>query len=141
MILVDTSVLVDMLRGVETPQTKEFERIVLSDTPFAISSLTYQELLQGARNQSEYQSLKNYLATQKILYLPKNLDFYDKAAMCYRIIRSKGKTVRNTPDILIAMTAMHFDARLLHSDKDFIAIAEENNELDVAIGTMLKFAM
>jgi len=69
MILVDTSVLIDWLRGKENCSTKSFDRIVETETPFGISILTYQEVLQGSKNDKEYELLKDYLGTQKIYYL------------------------------------------------------------------------
>jgi len=61
MTLIDTSVLIDWLRGRENPKTKIFDRIINTNAPFGISVMTYQEVLQGAKNDKEYEKLKSYL--------------------------------------------------------------------------------
>jgi len=123
MILVDSSVLVDWLKGRPNPKSDFFDRTVTLDSPFAISILTYQEILQGSKSEHEHKKLQDYLGTQKILYLPNQISFYDDASMLYSIIRSKGETIRSTMDILIAQTALYYELPILHNDKDFDVIA------------------
>ena len=131
MILVDTSVMIDWLKNIENPKTELFSKILLSSAPYALSVLTYQEVLQGARDNAEREKLKEYLSTQSIHYLPTELSFYDEAAKIYGLLRSKGKTVRSTIDLLIAVTAIHNEAKLLHNDRDFDVIASEVEELEI----------
>jgi len=65
LILVDTTVLIDLLKGVENEKTEIFEEIQLQNIPYGITSYTYQEVLQGARDEAEYKKLKNtYLHKQ-----------------------------------------------------------------------------
>lgn len=117
MYLVDTSVLIDFLKGVDTPQSKKFENILQHQIPFGISAFTYQEVLQGARDTKEYDKLNTYLSTQKIYY-PSEIS-YEKAAKLFFTCRKSGITIRSTIDTLIATTAIENDLILLHSDKDF----------------------
>ena len=117
MYLVDTSVLIDFIKGIETVQSKKFESILQHQIPFGISAFTYQEVLQGAKNAKEYDKLNNYLSTQKIYY-PSN-ESYEKAAKLFFKCRRSGLTIRSTIDTLIAITAIENDLILLHSDKDF----------------------
>ena len=131
MILVDTSVLIDWLKGNENPKTKVFDTVISSGALFAISILTYQEILQGAKNDSEYGKLKSYLGTQTIIYLPQEPSFYDEAANIYRQPRSSGKTIRSTVDVLIAMTAIVHEVALLHNDRDFDLLANELDGLEI----------
>jgi len=133
MILVDTSVLIDWLKGNENPKTKIFDSIVETSAPFGISALTYQEILQGAKRDS-HEKLKSYLGTQKIYHLPDELEFYDRTADLYRQLRHRGKTIRSTIDLLIAMTAVHHELKLLHNDRDFDIIAGEIDELEILEG-------
>ena len=58
MYLVDTSVLIDFIKGIDTPKSKKFENILLHQIPFGISAFTYQEVLQGAKDSKEYDKLK-----------------------------------------------------------------------------------
>ena len=122
MYLVDTSVLIDFLKGVDTPQSKKFENILQHQIPFGISAFTYQEVLQGARDTKEYDKLNNYLSTQKIYYPIE--ESYEKAAKLFFTCRKSDITIRSTIDTLIATTAIENDLILLHSDKDFRYMAE-----------------
>ena len=98
--------------------------------------MTYQEILQGARNENEAKQLQAYLSTQKIFYLPDSLDFYNQAAALRQRLRNEGSTIRNTIDILIATTAIHHNLQLLHNDRDFDLIAKSTPELKIFGKTM-----
>ena len=117
MYLVDTSVLIDFIKGTETVQSKKFELILQEQIPFAISAFTYQEVLQGAKNEKEYERLNDYLSTQKIIYPSK--ESYEAAAKLFFTCRKSGITIRSTVDLLIAVTAIENNYILLHSDRDF----------------------
>lgn len=123
MILVDTSVLIDLLKGVENTKTELFEKIMSHDYPYGLAPYTYQELLQGARDEVEYTKLKDYLSTQRIYFLPESIETYEKAASMYFLLRRQGITIRNSIDILIALTATENDLLLLHNDRDYDAMA------------------
>jgi len=122
MYLVDTSVLIDFLKGSDTPQSKKFESILENKIPFGISAFTYQEVLQGAKDTKEYDKLNNYLSTQKIYY-PSNKS-YEKAAKLFFTCRKSGITIRSTIDTLIATSAIENNLILLHNDRDFDKMAE-----------------
>ena len=122
MYLVDTSVLVDFLKGKENSKTQKFEEILLHNIPFALSAFTYQEVLQGARDMTEYKKLNTYLSTQKILYPLKSS--YEKSAKIFFECRKKGITIRSTIDTLIASTAIENNLILLHNDRDFDYMAK-----------------
>ena len=123
MILVDTSILIDLFKGHENDPVRNFRLIIQQQVPFGISSVIYQEVLQGARNKKEYDSLDEYLSTQ-LFFNPKDpiKSFADAAKIYYRC-RKKGITIRSTIDCLIAQTALEHKLILLHNDKDFTAIS------------------
>jgi predicted nucleic acid-binding protein len=123
MILVDTSVLINYLKGSHDAKTQLFDSVLSGDIPYGISSYTYQELLQGARNEKEFVTLKEYLGSQKIYFLPEAAETYENAARVYFNLRRKGITPRGTIDILIACTAMRYRLALLHNDHDFDVMA------------------
>ena len=129
MVLVDTSVLISFLQGQVNSKTKLLEGVFSRGIPFGISAYTYQEILQGARDDKEYGQLREYLSTQKIYYLPERADTYEKAAKLYFNLRRKGVTPRSTIDILIALTAMENRLMLLHNDRDFEAMIEKTDGL------------
>jgi predicted nucleic acid-binding protein len=119
MILVDTSVLVSYLKGKEDNKTRIFGEVISRGIPYGISPYTYQEILQGARDEKEIALLKEYLGTQRIYTLPLELDTVEAAAHIYFELRRKGLTPRGTIDVLIALTAIRFNLMLLHDDRDF----------------------
>jgi len=117
MYLIDTSVLIDFFKGKETKQSKKLEKIIVNKIPFGISIFTYQELLQGAKDEKEFEKLKQYLSTQKIYY-PTH-ETFEASAYLFFSCRKKGVTIRSTIDTLIATTAMENGLILLCSDRDF----------------------
>ncbi len=131
MILVDTSVIIAFLKGEESSKTKIMNEILSRNIPFGISCYTYQEVLQGARNEEEFQTLKDYLSSQQIYYLNSEAETYEKAARLYYSLRRGGITPRSTLDILIALTAMENKLALLHNDHDFDVMAEKIPELRI----------
>jgi predicted nucleic acid-binding protein len=123
MILVDTSVLIDFLKGINSGQTQKLENILQQNITFGISSLIYQEILQGAKTYKEFEQLKRYFSSQRFYALMHPIESYAAAAKIYMDCRRKGITLRSTVDCLIAQTAIENDLSLLHNDSDFDAIA------------------
>lgn len=131
MVLVDTSVLIGFLKGHADSKTLLLEKILSRDVPFGISAYTYQEVLQGARDEAELQTLKDYLSTQRIYHLEPEAATYEMAARLYFNLRRKGVTPRSTLDILIALTAIENNLALLHNDRDFDMMAGHLPELGI----------
>lgn len=131
MVLVDTSVLIGFLKGQDDEKTGLFKDVLSRDIPFGISPYTYQEVLQGARNETEFNTLKEYLSTQQIFHLEPEASTFEKAARIYFDLRRKGVTPRSTLDILIALTAIENKLALLHNDNDFDLISNYIRELIV----------
>jgi len=123
MILVDTSVLIDFLKGIDNAKSGMFETVLEERIPYGFSSYTYQEILQGSRNESEFNKLKEYLSSQVFYFLPESLKTYDEAARMFFNLRRQGITVRSSIDILIALTAIKNNLFLLHNDRDFDVLA------------------
>ena len=123
MILVDTSVLVDFFKDTKNDPVSCFVDIIKKKIPFGITSVIYQELLQGAKTKKEYTLLNEYLSCQHFFHPKDTVASYEKAAMIYFVCRKKGITVRSTIDCLIAQIAMEHNLFLLHNDKDFEQMA------------------
>lgn len=124
MILVDTSVLIDYLKGAENLKTDIFETVLKQQLPYGIAAYTYQEVLQGARDEKEYRKLKEYLSTQRIYFMPETPETYGKAARIFFDLRRKGVAPRSATDIMITLIAIEYNLFLLHNDRDFDAISE-----------------
>ncbi len=127
-IVVDSSVIINLLRAKDTSGVKKFKEIENQDSPFMIPSLCVQEVLQGAKDLKELKILKVYLFTQDILFPENNLDTYSKAAELYFNLRRKGLTIRSTIDCLIAQQVMDLkNGKLLHDDRDFHTIEQHSS--------------
>ena len=123
MILVDTSVLIDYLKGIEHEGTLKFQNVLDSGIPYGINSFIYQEVLQGAQSKAAFQKLKSYLDTQAFYSLADEKESFAKAAELNMKCRTKGITVNSTIDFLIVQTAIENHLILLHHDSDFEKIA------------------
>jgi predicted nucleic acid-binding protein len=131
LILIDTSVWIDYLRGKDTSAVTQLEQILDRDLPYGITSLIYQEILQGADSELSLARFERYFGTQT-LYLPRDpLATHGDAARLYGRCRRSGVTIRSTIDCLIAQIAIEQDLLLLHSDKDFDRIAAVVPELKI----------
>ena len=124
MILVDTSVLIDFLKGIQNEGSSKLTEIINRRLPFGINSFILQEVLQGAASAKEFALLKRYLSTQHFYHLRDAIDSYTNAAKLYMECRRRGITIRSTVDCLIAQTALEHDLLLLHNDSDFTAMAK-----------------
>ena len=120
MILVDTSVWVEIFRDKTGQTVKAFHDRVGSENYF-ISRFNQLEMLQGARNQREWELLDDYLSTQYYLEVSENT--WREAARIYFDLRRKGVTINSPVDCCIAQIAMEHGVFLLHLDKDFEKIA------------------
>jgi hypothetical protein len=123
MILVDTSVLIDFFKGVSNPPADRLREVLVQGIPFAITSVIYQEVLQGAKSEKEFALLNEYLSSQRFIQPQDAVRTYEEAARIYFSCRKQGITIRSTIDCLIAQIAMEHDLLLLHNDKDFDAMA------------------
>ncbi len=120
MILVDTSVWVELLRD-RTGRWRDKLEMALEGDEAALTRFQQLELLQGARDEGEWSLLQDYLEAQD--YLEPGPDSWAAAARIYFDLRRAGRTVRSPIDCCIAQIAMQHDVLLLHRDRDFETIA------------------
>ena len=121
MVLVDTSVWVDVFRDPDGRVTDALRRLTGNDET-VLTRFNQLELLQGARDEQEWSVLTEYLDHQD--YLEAGTDTWRNAARIYFDLRRRGRTVRSPVDCCIAELAREHDALLVHRDRDFVAIAE-----------------
>lgn len=129
MILVDTSVIIAYLKNQNIRSVEQFEYILDKSLPYGINTFIYQEVLQGAKTNKEYNLLKAYFETIPLYYLKYGKKSYEQAALINIRCRQKGITISSTIDLLIAETAIENDLYLLHDDNDFINMAKVIKEL------------
>jgi len=124
LVLVDTSVMINYLRGNEDDTILALQHIIDNNIPFGINSFIYQEVLQGVATEKDFIKVKKYLDTQRFYELKEERESYASAAKIYFKCRKKGITINNTIDCLIAQTAIENNLYLLHNDSDFDNIAK-----------------
>lgn len=123
MILVDTSVWIDFLRGVASKQRRALHKLIEEGEDICITGVVLTEILQGVKEDKFFQKLKEYLLRFP-LYNPAGIETYIRAAELYRRCRKKGKTVKRTIDCLIAAVCIENNLALLHKDSDFNQLAK-----------------
>jgi predicted nucleic acid-binding protein len=120
MVIVDSSVLVDYVRGVTNPETEwlDFE----SDRQrLGLTTLILTEVLQGVRNERDASSLYSELSQFEIFEMP-DVALAVQAARNYRKLRETGHTPRKTIDVVIGTFCIRERHQLLHRDRDFDAL-------------------
>jgi predicted nucleic acid-binding protein len=120
MIILDTSVVVPLVRRVTPAMRQRFSEAVGDDDVF-LTSVTELELLQGARDEAEWKKLEQFLSQQDVI--GPSPSTWRQAPRTYFDLRRAGKTVRSSFDCLIAEIAIARDMVLLHNDRDFETIA------------------
>jgi predicted nucleic acid-binding protein len=122
LILVDTTVWIDLFADRDTIGTRKLKKAIEDEEDLCTCGLVLTEVLQGIRNDSDFR--KTLIALQGLLYLPVPQETYLRAAEIYRACRKKGVTIRKTNDCIIAAICIDNTAFLLHNDHDFVAIAK-----------------
>ena len=122
MIVVDTSVWIEFLRGSDQPQALRLEQLIDASAPVALTDVVMTELLQGVPSDDEAELLEARLLAFPMLKLERVEDFA-LAASLYRQARGAGVTIRKTLDCLIAAPCVRARAPLLHADADFDRLA------------------
>lgn len=117
MILVDSSVWIDYLRGTRTPQSDRLDE-QLGTTPLAIGDLIMTEVLQGCPTERSFKTVRTLLETLIMITLG-GPDVAIVAARNFRTLRARGVTVRKTIDNIIATRCILDGHELSHSDRDF----------------------
>ena len=122
-VLVDSSVWIDLLRDVKTPQTIALRKL-LPNREAALTAVIYQEILQGAATPERFTKLKRYFRTLPFLNPAHPVETWEAAAELYMRCRQRGYTPRSPHDCLVARIALEHRASLLHDDRDFELMAE-----------------
>jgi predicted nucleic acid-binding protein len=121
-IVVDTSVWIDVLGGRRTRKALRCVELIEAGEPVALTDVIFTEVLQGLRSEDEAQLVGRHLRAFPVLRL-EGLDDFALAASLYRSARRKGVSIRNTLDCLIAAPCVRTRAPLLHADADFDRLA------------------
>ena len=127
--MVDTSILIGYLKGLKGEPYDRLDRLIDLNIPIGICNQVYQEVLQGAKNEKEFNILKEYLSMMDVYDLCYGKKSYENAAWIFFKCRKAGVTPRSTIDLIIAQTAIDNNLILFHNDNDFVQISKVIPEL------------
>lgn len=121
MILVDTTVWIDLFRNRETREVVTLTALLEEGEDICTCGVIVTEVLQGIRDDREHARTRR--ALEVLISLPMTHETFVRAAEIYRDLRKRGLTIRNSIDCMIAAVAIEHDVALLHNDKDYSTIA------------------
>ncbi len=124
-LIFDTSVWIDFLRNKRCAGADLLTEYISNNHPIILIPTIVQGVLQGIRDDSQYEHIKDILSYFTILQIPP-LQAAFGAAELYRFLRKKGLTIRKSNDCLIAFYAIDSSISLVHSDKDFEIISRHS---------------
>jgi predicted nucleic acid-binding protein len=130
LILVDTSVWIEFLRGSESPYRFILHGLIDSERDVCLADITLTEVLQGIKSDRDFRAVQDYLLKFPVYGLDR-IESYSSAAMLYRRCRKKGVTLRGTVDCLIAQIAIEHAFILFHKDRDYEQIARVDKNLRI----------
>jgi predicted nucleic acid-binding protein len=116
-VIVDTTVWIDYLQGVSNIETNWLD-VELDRQRLGVTDVILCEVLQGVRDEATATSVERQLLKLEVLNTG-GLELARAAAGNYRLLRSRGYTVRKTIDCLIATFCLREGHSLLHRDRDF----------------------
>lgn len=117
MVIVDTTVWVDYLRGVQNPETRWLNGEV-DRRRLGLTDIILCEVLQGIRDDRSFNRVRRELFRFEV-FATGGAQLAVAAARNFRILRQRGQTVRTTIDCLIATFCLREGHILLHRDRDF----------------------
>ncbi len=124
MVLVDTTVWIDLFSAQPGGQVKSLENLIEEREDICVCGIILTEVLQGIRKDSEYRKTRDLF--RNLIFLPMQYSVFLRAAEIYRQLRRRGITIRRSLDCIIASVAIENDVPLLHNDKDFMFIEKHS---------------
>ena len=122
MTLVDTSVWIDFFAARNTTQVALLESSIDQRDDLCLCGVILTEVLQGIRDDKQHKQTESVLSS--LVYIPMDRSTFVLAANIYRTLRSRGITIRNSVDCMIAAACIEHKTDLLHNDRDFDYIAD-----------------
>jgi len=122
MVIVDTSAWIEYLAG-GVPAIVDKVDLCLDQHVVAIGDLIYCEVMQGIRSSRERREVSGLLRSLPQFEMV-GFSMAEKSASNYRLLRSKGVTVRKTIDVLIGTFCAEHGLQLIHFDSDFDLMAK-----------------
>jgi predicted nucleic acid-binding protein len=121
MIIVDTSAWIEFFKDGDIAVVEKVDRYLSQDL-IAIGDLIYCEVMQGLRAQRQREEISALLLALPQLNLV-GFHIAEKAAHNFRLLRTRGITVRKTIDVIIGTFCVENGLQLVHRDRDFDLMA------------------
>lgn len=121
MVIVDTSAWVEYFKNGVAPIVAKVDRC-LDQNLVGIGDLVYCEVMQGIRSPHQRGEVSSLLRSLPHFEMV-GFHVAEKSAANYRLLRSKGVTVRKTIDVLIGTFCAEHTFQLVHYDSDFDLMA------------------
>ncbi len=122
-LVVDSSVWIDYFNARDSAARDELRRLLADGhTRLVVPDLVLYEVLRGFRHERAMRQARLLLQTLSVEPCGGE-DLALAAAEHYRHLRARGITVRSAIDVVVAAFCIEHDYLLLHSDRDFDAIA------------------
>lgn len=122
MVIVDTSVWIDFLKGRETKQVQKLEELLAEETDIFITGIIFQEILTGIKAKKERGEVRSEL--EHFVLVNPSLETHIQAAEIFDGCKKKGYAIRSIIDCLIASVALEYDLTVLENDRDYSFISE-----------------
>jgi len=116
-VIVDTTIWVDYLNRVATPETDWLDE-QMARQRLGLIDLMVCEVLQGLSTDRDEARVLRHLRRFEV-FETGGTELAVDAARHYRLLRARGRTVRKTIDCLIASFCLRERHSLLHCDRDF----------------------
>jgi predicted nucleic acid-binding protein len=116
-VVIDTTVWIDYLQGVQNPETGWLDA-ELDRQRLALIDIILCEILQGVKDDETARRVEKLLLKFEV-FENGGVALARDAARNYRTLRKRGHTVRKTIDCLIATFCIRGEHALLHRDRDF----------------------
>lgn len=123
-VLIESSAIIEYLKG-----NAKVKEIISNSEDFYVSTLTIFEVLLG---KVEENKILDFLSAFNVIGLNKKDSII--ASRIYKRLKDKGKLIGYF-DILISAQAINRGLTLVTKDTDFLKVADEFNELKVALIT------
>jgi predicted nucleic acid-binding protein len=122
MVIVDITVWIDYLRGLQNNETDYFYR-ELGRQRFGLTDLILCETLQGVGDENAFTRLLRELRKFEV-FETGGQQLAIATARNFGKLRRRGRTVRKTIDSLIATFCLRHGHALLHRDRDYDPLEE-----------------
>lgn len=117
MVIVDTTVWIDYFHDIHNPETDWLD-VELDRQRLGLTDIILCEVLQGVRDDAAAATVERQLLSLEV-FETGGVELAKASARNYRLLRSRGQTVRKTIDCLIATFCLRGGHSLLHRDRDF----------------------